>query len=310
MSRLHEQLKYFVNQKLNSDPSWQRLKVILSGHVADPMVTIVIHWSLRSSGMKHSCYMPGCDYSLHPSWVKHSHEPQHGAKLSVEVGISVSPVVLLLAVCRAVCRGVHPGGTDVELNWMFAKRNQDVSCYGDVLVCLSNRLFHMSDSNWCFSPAAIAQLDMFISRFPRMFEYLNSNPKDDMYYEADLFPEPDGCTSLSPSVASGLKAGHQPGVLEATANIWIGSQWIASQIATIETVVPDMQANDKFHRIEALQYKVLIQHQALVCPGEEGLAGRRQHCQQLLVGQERGAQLKLHVEAIACMSFMSETNGV
>ena len=113
-------------------------------------------------------------------------------------------------------------------------------------------------------------------RFPRMFEYLNSNPKDDMYYEADLFPEPDGlvcgmremckytfythmptscnfhtymytrstlthtrtcththmrththtlthtvhwsivfrCTSLSPSVASGLKAGHQPGVLE------------------------------------------------------------------------------------------------
>ncbi|KAL5490899.1 hypothetical protein EMCRGX_G016096 [Ephydatia muelleri] len=62
--------------------------------------------------------------------------------------------------------------------------------------------------------AAIALLDMFISRFPRMFEYLNSNPKDDMYYEADLFPEPDGCTSLSPSVASGLKAGHQPGVLE------------------------------------------------------------------------------------------------
>ena len=73
----------------------------------------------------------------------------------------MSPVVLLLAVCR----GVHPGGTDVELNWMFAKRNQDVSCYGDVLVCLSNRLSHMSDSNWCFSPAAIAQLDMFISRY-------------------------------------------------------------------------------------------------------------------------------------------------
>ena len=32
MSRLHEQLKYFVNQKLNSDPSWQRVEVILSGH--------------------------------------------------------------------------------------------------------------------------------------------------------------------------------------------------------------------------------------------------------------------------------------
>ena len=65
-------------------------------------------------------------------------------------------MVLLLAVCR----GVYPGVTDVD--W---KRNQDVSCYGDVLVCLSNRLFHMSDSNWCFSPAAIALLDMFISRY-------------------------------------------------------------------------------------------------------------------------------------------------
>ncbi|KAL5490912.1 hypothetical protein EMCRGX_G016109 [Ephydatia muelleri] len=260
MSRLHEQLKYFVNQKLNSDPSWQRLKVILSGHVMAPF-TYPSPWLTQFPDITN-------------------------CKVETQLYIPVSPMVLLLAVCR--------------------------------------------DSNWCFSPAAIAQLDMFISRFPRMFEYLNSNPKDDMYYEADLFPEPDGCTSLSPSVASGLKAGHQPGVLEATANIWIGSQWIASQIATIETVVPDMQginttasyshlinegdqhhslpflllsiqANDKFHRIEALQYKVLIQHQALVCPGEEGLAGRRQHCQQLLVGQERGAQLKLHVEAIACI---------
>ncbi|KAL5491058.1 hypothetical protein EMCRGX_G016274 [Ephydatia muelleri] len=32
MSRLHEQLMYFINQKLNSDPPWQRVKAILSGH--------------------------------------------------------------------------------------------------------------------------------------------------------------------------------------------------------------------------------------------------------------------------------------
>ena len=42
------------------------------GIQADPMVTIVIHWSLRSSGMKHSCYMPGCGCRLPPSWVKHN----------------------------------------------------------------------------------------------------------------------------------------------------------------------------------------------------------------------------------------------
>ena len=92
-----------------------------------------------------------------------------------------------------------------------------------------------------------------------------------------------------------------------------------------------VQVSGKFHRIEALQHRVLILHQALVCPGEEGLAGRRQHCQQLLVGQGKGCSAQtprggnrmysrfIAVVAIAIrimcfyrsgMSFMSETNGV
>ena len=32
MCKLHEQLKYFVNKKMSSDPAWQEVKVILSGH--------------------------------------------------------------------------------------------------------------------------------------------------------------------------------------------------------------------------------------------------------------------------------------
>ncbi|CAK1604510.1 unnamed protein product [Parnassius mnemosyne] len=32
MARLHEQLKYFVKQKMSSDPLWAKVKVILSGH--------------------------------------------------------------------------------------------------------------------------------------------------------------------------------------------------------------------------------------------------------------------------------------
>ena len=32
MARLHEQLKYFINQKLTTDPSWQKVEVIFSGH--------------------------------------------------------------------------------------------------------------------------------------------------------------------------------------------------------------------------------------------------------------------------------------
>ena len=31
MVRLHEQLKYFVNQKVATDPSWQSVEVVLSG---------------------------------------------------------------------------------------------------------------------------------------------------------------------------------------------------------------------------------------------------------------------------------------
>ena len=31
MARLHEQLKYFVNQRVATDPSWQSVDVVLSG---------------------------------------------------------------------------------------------------------------------------------------------------------------------------------------------------------------------------------------------------------------------------------------
>ena len=30
MARLHEHLKYFVNKKLSSDPTWQKVEIILS----------------------------------------------------------------------------------------------------------------------------------------------------------------------------------------------------------------------------------------------------------------------------------------
>lgn len=32
MVRLHEQLKYFVNKKISTDPCWQGLQIYLSGH--------------------------------------------------------------------------------------------------------------------------------------------------------------------------------------------------------------------------------------------------------------------------------------
>ena len=32
MVRLHEQLKFFVNEKISSDPAWRGLRIYLSGH--------------------------------------------------------------------------------------------------------------------------------------------------------------------------------------------------------------------------------------------------------------------------------------
>ena len=32
MVRLHEQLKFFINYKISTDPAWQGLRIYLSGH--------------------------------------------------------------------------------------------------------------------------------------------------------------------------------------------------------------------------------------------------------------------------------------
>lgn len=32
MARLHEQLRYFVKEKMTNDPLWSKVKVVLSGH--------------------------------------------------------------------------------------------------------------------------------------------------------------------------------------------------------------------------------------------------------------------------------------
>ena len=50
---------------------------------------------------------------------------------------------------------------------------------------------------WSFSPVAISLLKDFIKQFPVMFQYIISNPKEDTYYEQDLFPYPDGYVRFS-----------------------------------------------------------------------------------------------------------------
>jgi len=54
-----------------------------------------------------------------------------------------------------------------------------------------------TDGGWSFSPHAISILEEFQTRFPRAFERICDNPKEDKYYEEDLFPDPEGTESLS-----------------------------------------------------------------------------------------------------------------
>ena len=49
-----------------------------------------------------------------------------------------------------------------------------------------------TDGGWSFSPHAISILEEFQARFPRAFERICDNPKEDKYYEEDLFPDPEG----------------------------------------------------------------------------------------------------------------------
>ena len=44
MARLHEELKYFLNKKLSTDPTWQKVEVVFSGQdVSQGLLSWVLH---------------------------------------------------------------------------------------------------------------------------------------------------------------------------------------------------------------------------------------------------------------------------
>ena len=45
------------------------------------------------------------------------------------------------------------------------------------------------ERGWTFSPAAVQLLKAFIEGFPKMFAFISANPKQDKYYESNLFEE-------------------------------------------------------------------------------------------------------------------------
>ena len=72
MAHLHEQLQYFVNKKLATDPSWQKVEVILSGqdvrlrwmhsnkgpecvHLYKGHECVHLYMCSYSSGQEHAC---------------------------------------------------------------------------------------------------------------------------------------------------------------------------------------------------------------------------------------------------------------
>lgn len=57
MARLQEYLKYFVVQKISSDPLWQSVQVILSGHEVSASISTVS--VVRGGGRRDilTCYL-------------------------------------------------------------------------------------------------------------------------------------------------------------------------------------------------------------------------------------------------------------
>ena len=45
------------------------------------------------------------------------------------------------------------------------------------------------DGGWGYSDATINILLQYQEKFPSVFKYLKDHPKEDLYYEADLFPD-------------------------------------------------------------------------------------------------------------------------
>nr|CAI5850597.1 unnamed protein product [Callosobruchus analis] len=46
MAKLHEQLKYFVVDKISNDPLWQQCTVILSGHEVSIIYVLILTFNL------------------------------------------------------------------------------------------------------------------------------------------------------------------------------------------------------------------------------------------------------------------------
>ena len=128
-----------------------------------------------------------------------------------ELCIPVSPVVLLLAVFWGVYHCIPQFFCVWQiLNWTgYLPSETKVSVVMTMCLCVSHVRFQLVLLSSCHCSAWHVYLQVCGSRavalccpwftcrsthhrFPQMFEYLNFNPKDDMYYEADLFPEPDG----------------------------------------------------------------------------------------------------------------------
>lgn len=89
MVRLHEQLKFFVNCKISTDPAWQGLRIYLSGHETPGEGEHKIMEFIRSEKM-HAAYDPNtrhCLYGLDADLIMlglSSHEP-HFSLLREEV---------------------------------------------------------------------------------------------------------------------------------------------------------------------------------------------------------------------------------
>lgn len=75
MAKLNEHLKYFINQKLSSDKSWQKVEVIFSGHEVpgEGEHKIMDYIRYQRSQPNYDPYTRHCLYGLDADLVSYVH---------------------------------------------------------------------------------------------------------------------------------------------------------------------------------------------------------------------------------------------
>ncbi|XP_017777725.1 PREDICTED: 5'-3' exoribonuclease 1 [Nicrophorus vespilloides] len=85
---------------------------------------------------------------------------------------------------------------NIGLNLKFNKKNEEVPGYTK------------KENTWLYSNKAVDLVREYTQKYPKLFKFLAGHPNDDVYFEADLFPEDKATGATVKEIAAWLKKQH------------------------------------------------------------------------------------------------------